>query len=164
MSELPICFICFEPTSQLCHCACVGRYAHIECLFRFHAGRRCIKCTVCKTPIGGMRIERKTRTRPSTNSYLLVSGCVAFCTLLPVAVLLTMRSVVCDNIALAISLLLFAVAALGLIFCLRGLFCWRVRHHSLVVRRVAVRVVAQIVNAPEATASEEMDGVELAPV
>ena len=159
-----MCYICFEPCSDLSKCACVNQYAHLSCLFRFASERRDITCTVCKTPIDGFKVEKKTHRQPSTNSVALASGCVSFSGLLASAFVVLYTSYN-SNLALAVSLGMFAFSILGLVFCLRGLFYWGVRHEPLIVRRVATRIIAQTVSQEAAACPEAAEaGVELAPV
>ena len=142
MSETPQCYICFEPTTQLCKCACVDRYAHLECLVKLHAQRRCIKCTVCRKTIGGLQLTKKTYTRPSYNSISFVLSGIILGTALPLSIFMwTIRR--WHTIHMAISLMFFACAAIGLVFFARALFCWTVRRRPMLARFVVHTVSAE---------------------
>ena len=133
MSETPQCYICFEPCSELSKCSCVDRYAHLECLVKLHAQRRCIKCTVCQKTIGGMQLTKKTYTRPSYNSISFVLSGIILGTALPLSIFMwTIHE--WNPIFLGISLLFFACAAIGLVFFARALFCWTVRRRPMLAR------------------------------
>tara|TARA_B100000575_G_C23117720_1_gene646346 strand:- start:410 stop:745 length:336 start_codon:yes stop_codon:yes gene_type:complete len=111
-----------------------------------------------------MRVEKKTRTRPSPNSIALVSGCTTFIVLFPLGVFI-LATKGGWNIAVAVSLAMIAFSVLGVIFCARGLYCWRMRREPLLVRRVATRVIAQTVKEDGVVCPEAVEeGVEMTPV
>ena len=141
MSETPQCYICFEPTTQLCKCACVDRYAHLECLVKLHAQRRCIKCTVCQKTIGGMQLTKKTYTRPSYMSLGLVLSGIVLVASLPLGIFL-LQTAPQYPLYMAISLVFFACACVGFVFFARALFCWTVRRQPMLARYVVHTVSA----------------------
>ena len=141
MSDDQLCYICFEPTTQRCHCECVNRYAHVSCLLKFHSQRQCTRCMICTKQIKNLKLHKKTRTRPSANSIVLVGGGVIFVGTMTIALLLC-RLAPFSTISFALSLVFFTCSATGLVFFTRGLFYWRVQKRPLFTRQETTRVTA----------------------
>lgn len=135
------CFICMEPCDERCLCKCVDRFAHVECLLKFHKPRLSIACGVCKSPVRNLLLEKRVRRRVNNNTIVMFGGGFIFNILFPTSIYLFLTMPDCRGFLFAISITMFAFSLLALLFLFIGVYRWRYKNEPLLIRRAQERVL-----------------------
>lgn len=72
-ANVAACYVCHEPTTETCRCACRA-VVHAACLLKsVHATGRA-HCTICKEPIANLRVRARSRRLLGVSALLALCG------------------------------------------------------------------------------------------
>ena len=72
-SSATACYVCHEPTTERCWCACRA-VVHAGCLLQSVHATGQARCTICREPIANLRLRKRSRRYICMSVLLVLSG------------------------------------------------------------------------------------------
>ena len=72
-SNSSVCYICYEPTTETCQCACKPT-VHADCLLKHVRISRRRTCSICHGPIANLRVRQRRRFYRSLTVLMYFAG------------------------------------------------------------------------------------------
>ena len=72
-ANVTACYVCHEPTTETCRCACQA-VVHAACLLKSVHATGKAHCTICKGPIANLRVRERSRRLLCVWALLVLCG------------------------------------------------------------------------------------------